>query len=711
MNLLLTTLGTSWSIVPELYGFTNPAALDVYAHSASRSEILSLREQQGIEPVDAIWVVTTEAMDMGRLERWAGLMCLPLTLWRTAGVEELASVAENRWMADLIYRVVFHARTLTQESGGRLYLSLAGGRKTMSAEMQQAGMVFGCDALLHVVDVDQGHKPDWLKRADNLTPELFVEPLPTDAADCFQPLVILGPCAPNAALAVEPAMRARDFPLTAEGGAVPGGTELYDQLRERLRQADNLIYHFSRQLSGADSQTNFHALYTLPPNRVRALREQRIGADPSRRAADLAWLEPLPKTDLHCHLGGLLSPEEMIRVAGSLEKELWVQSRDDHHPDFAAWRQGLRAAVQGGDLEEVLAQLPPGGIKGLRRWRLPEPYDVCAFLLAFEGHAKLLEHLIYAELLDQHPFKGIGIRRYEGLGDLQGSGLLQHEATLRAAVAVLREQMARDRIHYLELRCSPINYSRGGLPPGRVVEILLEALSEADRADIRLLFIASRHRSENEARQHVELAQHMCAESEPFRRRFVGFDLAGDEARLRPAEMRDTFRPLLEACIPITIHAGENQPVENIWEAAYELNADRIGHGLTLGDNLNLLQRFVERRIAVEMCPSSNDQIVGYDDALAGSRGGRAYPLAAYLAQGLRVTVNTDNPGISRTSPSAELYKAACLSPGGLTRWQILQLLRNGFQAAFCPLRERAQMLRQAEQALLDWLAQPESWR
>ena len=123
------------------------------------------------------------------------------------------------------------------------------------------------------------------------------------------------------------------------------------------------------------------------------------------------------------------------------------------------------------------------------------------------------------------------------------------------------------------------------------------------------------------------------------------------------------------------------------------------------------MQRFVERRIAVEMCPSSNDQIVGYDDALAGEQDGRTDPLAEYLRQGLRVTVNTDNPGISRTSPSAELYKAACLSPGGLTRWQILQLLRNGFQAAFCPLRERAQMLRQAEQALLDWLAQPESWR
>lgn len=709
MNLLLTTLGTSWSIVPELYGFTNPADLDLYADSRHAEEIAVLRREHDIQPVDAIWVVTTEAMDFGRLERWAGLLGVPLTIWRTDGVNELASVAENRWMADLIYRVVFHARKQTRESASRLYLSLAGGRKTMSAEMQQAGMVFGGDALLHVVDVDPNHKPQWIKQAENLTPELFAQPLPAEAADCFQPLVILGPCASNAALAVEPAMRARDFPLPAKGGAVAGRTDLYDQIRERLRQADNLIYHFSQQISGADPQTNFHALYTLPPERVRALREQRIGADPERRGLDLTWLARLPKTDLHCHLGGILSPTEMVSVAASLETELADRTRE--HPDLPAWQAQLRAAVVADDLDAVRFLLPPGGMKSLRGWRLPEPYDVCAFLLAFADHESLLEELIYGELRDPRRFKGIGIGRYEPLGDLQGSGLLQHEATLRAAVGVVREHMARDQIHYLELRCSPVNYSRGGLSSKQVVEILLDSLSETQVGDIRLLFIASRHRRLSEALQHVELAQSLRETSTTFRQRFVGFDLAGDEAQRRPAEMRSLFRPLLEDCIPITIHAGENLPVDNIWEAAYELSADRIGHGLTLGDNPSLLQRFVERRIAVEMCPSSNDQIVGYDDALAGERGGRTYPLAAYLDQGLRVTVNTDNPGISRTSPSQELYKAACFSPGGLTRWQILQLLRNGFQAAFCPLRERAQMLRRAEQDLLDWLAQPESWR
>lgn len=47
----------------------------------------------------------------------------------------------------------------------------------------------------------------------------------------------------------------------------------------------------------------------------------------------------------------------------------------------------------------------------------------------------------------------------------------------------------------------------------------------------------------------------------------------------------------MKECVKFTIHAGENQPVENIWEAVYELNADRIGHGLTLIDKPELMKK------------------------------------------------------------------------------------------------------------------------
>ena len=73
------------------------------------------------------------------------------------------------------------------------------------------------------------------------------------------------------------------------------------------------------------------------------------------------------------------------------------------------------------------------------------------------------------------------------------------------------------------------------------------------------------------------------------------------------------------------------------------------------------------------MCPSSNFQIVGFrDNYLPESSSAANYPLKNYLEQGLKVTINTDNPGISRTDFTNELHRASRLTPGGLSAWEIL---------------------------------------
>ncbi|MBW1800290.1 MAG: hypothetical protein JRJ85_06120 [Deltaproteobacteria bacterium] len=77
-----------------------------------------------------------------------------------------------------------------------------------------------------------------------------------------------------------------------------------------------------------------------------------------------------------------------------------------------------------------------------------------------------------------------------------------------------------------------------------------------------------------------------------------------------------------------------------------------------------------------------------------------------YLDEGLRVTVNTDNPGISRTDPTRELHRAARLTQGGLSLWDILILVRNGFKAAFAETPERNRLIREAEKGILDLIFQ-----
>ena len=85
------------------------------------------------------------------------------------------------------------------------------------------------------------------------------------------------------------------------------------------------------------------------------------------------------------------------------------------------------------------------------------------------------------------------------------------------------------------------------------------------------------------------------------------------------------------------------------------------------------MEKFLDRGIGIEMCPSSNFQIVGYKDNYYKEETKRFkdYPLKIYLDRELKVNINTDNPGISRTDMNEEYLKAARLTPGGLSKWDL----------------------------------------
>ncbi|MEW6280033.1 MAG: hypothetical protein AB1758_15495 [Candidatus Eremiobacterota bacterium] len=202
---------------------------------------------------------------------------------------------------------------------------------------------------------------------------------------------------------------------------------------------------------------------------------------------------------------------------------------------------------------------------------------------------------------------------------------------------------------------------------------------------VRLVLILDRREPES-AREVVEAA---LKARETYGDFVVGLDVAGDEHQGPPEELAPHFTPAFERCVPITIHAGETRDAESIWSAVYHLHADRVGHGLTLPERPELMDRFRERRIAVELCPTSNVEVVGYDP-------GGTYPLRRLMGARLPVAVCTDNPGISRTEPAAEYLRAAELV-GGLTLWETLALIRNAFVHSFAPAPLRERLLQEAD--------------
>ncbi len=717
MNLLLTTLGMSWAIVPELLGFTNPQQLDLYAHHPESGKIVADREHYDIQPVDEIWIVTTGGSQVGQniatLQSWhqaLGLMP-PLRIFQAEDTDHLSSLQECRWMTELILRVVLQAQARVGE--GQVLLSLTGGRKTMSADMQQAALFFGCHALLHVID--QETIPQALRRPE---PSCFLSSFPEQWASIFMPVVVGGQYPKSIVLSYQhPVAELHErflLPECPENAlvSVPPQTELCEHVNRLQKESQYVFVNHSHRLRQESPVSNFLALYHLPPDQIQALKERKFGVSPEKQQEELEWLQQLPKAELHCHLGGIANAEGMITIARAQEKHVTTYQKA-----LQAWSREWEPLVKQGNagkirdhLEKQMKEQESSSLKAIRQSVKGVSGYVCvsAFILLFSECPELLDAVVYGPYQEEKNFFKIGIDAYEALGDLQGSALLQTRDAIRTACQLLLENACKHHVRYLEIRCSPVNYTKAGLEAIEVIQTIQEVCQEyRKRLTTRLIFVASRHGKMSTVYQHIELAEHVWRQEyhSPDESFLIGFDLAGNEEIRKAGEMRSAFMPLLQRCARLTIHAGETDDASSIWEAVYLLGADRIGHGLTLKDKPELLQRFIDRRITLEMCPSSNFQIIGFRDNYAPqSYSTTKYPLKDYLEQGLKVTVNTDNPGISRTDFTRELHRAARLTPGGLSAWEILQLVRNSFRATFVSHRISKELILKAEAEILEIL-------
>jgi adenosine deaminase len=681
MNLLVCTLGASWAVVPEVFGFLAPAVLDLYAHHPQREALAALRAQHALAAPGELWIVTTEgeqtAASLARLRAWWQQLGapLPLRVWSAAGTDQLATQAECDHIRELTLRVVMCAAERCRD--GQLVLSLAGGRKTMSADLQSAGAIFGAHAWLHVVGPEP--LPEPLRRAQDA--QLFARPLPAELAGAVTPLVV-GRGSRNELLDIELDGRRVDataFPLPLAEPALSwplpaDGAALAAEIDRRLREGSRLFGNFLGALARGQPRENFRSLYRLPPARIDELRRTPL----AERHRD--WLVRLPKADLHRHLGGALDLAAQRRVGRAIWEALSTRER-------AAALAAVRPLLEAADWPWEW----PRQIAGAQR-------AACAAALLVEAADETLARNLYGVTEPRLRLKARrGFEAYERPGELTGSAVLAHPAAIEPYAAALVAQAQAEGLAYVELRGSPHKY-RPDDPTGFLRE-LRRALASAcagveSPPQFGFVWILDRRQRD---RIPAVIAQAVAARAqlEDF---LLGLDLAGDEGTRRPEELAHHFTPAFRECLRITIHAGEGEPADNIWEAAYHLHADRIGHGLTILENARLTERFRDRGMCIELCPTSNREVVGFrDPAVPESEGLPSYPLRALLDADLPLAICTDNPGISRTSLADEFLAAARMG-GALTLWEALALVRAGFVHAFLPAPERERLLAGLEQ-------------
>ncbi|MEL6615979.1 MAG: adenosine deaminase, partial [Bacteroidota bacterium] len=239
-----------------------------------------------------------------------------------------------------------------------------------------------------------------------------------------------------------------------------------------------------------------------------------------------------------------------------------------------------------------------------------------------------------------------------------------------------------------EVRYGPVLHTDEGLTMWQVNDAVLAGLADAERdhgIKAGVIICGLRDRRESASLAQAELA------ASYHDRGVIGFDLAGGEQG-NPAEMHGAaFYLARKELLNITVHAGESFGPASIRQALFKCGAHRIGHGVTLGQDPELLRYFVDRRIPLEICPTSNVQthvVASYE----------AHPVAEYVRAGVPVTINTDNRLFSRTTVTDELWLAhtRCGIPADALR----EIALNGFRFAFLPWTEKQALLAEVAPAL-----------
>jgi aminodeoxyfutalosine deaminase len=166
-------------------------------------------------------------------------------------------------------------------------------------------------------------------------------------------------------------------------------------------------------------------------------------------------------------------------------------------------------------------------------------------------------------------------------------------------------------------------------------------------------------------------------------RNVIAFGIGGDE-KTGPAEwFADVYRRAAENGLHLTAHAGESAGPESIW-GALNLKVERIGHGLTAGQDAELIEELAERQIPIEICVTSNLR-TGCCAELA------QHPVRKYFDQGLMLTLNSDDPAMFRTSLVEEY--ALVQEAFGFTDEHLRELARNSFEASFLPAEKKVEFL------------------
>lgn len=273
--------------------------------------------------------------------------------------------------------------------------------------------------------------------------------------------------------------------------------------------------------------------------------------------------------------------------------------------------------------------------------------------------------------------------------------LIRTPEDVRLLTYEVARDLARQQVRYAELTITPYSSTRRGIDE-RAFMAAIEDARKAAEADfgtaLRWCFDIPGEAGLESAEETARLATDDRIRPEGL----VSFGLGGPEIGVPRPQFKPYFDRAIAAGLHSVPHAGETTGPQTVWDALVELRAERIGHGTSSAQDPALLAHLAERRVPLEVCPTSNI-------ATRAVRSLDEHPIKEFAKAGVLITINSDDPPMFGTDLNNEYAVAARLLD--LDERGLADLARNAVEASFLDPAGKARIGTEIDTYTSRWLA------
>lgn len=268
--------------------------------------------------------------------------------------------------------------------------------------------------------------------------------------------------------------------------------------------------------------------------------------------------------------------------------------------------------------------------------------------------------------------------------------VLQQKEDFTALANAYLARVKEQNVRYVEVFFDPQAHTSRGVAFEDVIDGYYDAISNAKEnygIDAQLIMCFLRDLSEESAIEHYEMAL-------PHRSKFIGIGLDSDERNNPPRKFERVFARAKADGFKITMHCDIDQvgSINNIHDALHVIGVDRIDHGTNIVEDPALVDYAIKNGIGLTCCPVSNSFVT--DDM-------KAKEMKELLHQGVKVTINSDDPAYFQSYVADDLYAVA--KKAEFNQDDVVQLVKNAFEIAWIDEDSKAKYLKEVDEFVAGW--------